>query len=410
MLLAVGLAATVVQLGFVAANAQTPGVEKGSGAQRFTNLDRLLASKDNRIRELEAEVARLRQQCANEAKAASSSPAVEQSVTAGQGASVCFRGCEFSDLGKAVRSAQAGATITVAPEINGSCAVINKPLRLVGLKAPDGRRAHLAGGVCAGKGPLVVNSHDVTIEGFEISNVSVPSRNGACIRLDPRAQDVTVRDVYCHDSENGMLGEVRGQLTIEKSVFRNNGFDRGQAHGLYIGGDDVTIRQSQILATRESGHSLKIGAQNFLLEDSLVAALSSRNSRALDAFAGGNITLRRNVIQQGPKTENNDLLGIAYETKRLRPGNHSVTLENNWFIFDDPNRRNTTLINGKKLGPWNMRGNVMVGIRKSYKKIDNQDNNSWVPDRRAAKLPVWDGTTNTLPKPGQKPRIGTSLN
>ena len=65
--------------------------------------------------------------------------------------SVCSRGCDFNDLQLAVNAAEPGGEVDVAPEINGSCAVIAKPLHLVGKRGADGRRAHLAGGVCAGK-------------------------------------------------------------------------------------------------------------------------------------------------------------------------------------------------------------------------------------------------------------------
>jgi len=389
-----GLACLVATHSGAAAN-ETPFLEQA------TNLDRLIDSKNRRIQALEQEVLRLRQSCDDRRDKVPASPAEAKPPRRSDSATVCYRGCKFRDLGKAVKAAQAGDTITVAPEINGSCAVIRKPLRLVGLKDAAGNRAHLAGGVCMGKGPLVVKSHDVTIEGFEISEVSVGGKNGACIRLDPEARDVVVRDIYCHDSQQGMLGTIKGQLLIEDSRFENNGFNRGQSHGLYLLGDSAVVRRTAVVSTRHSGHSLKIGVQDFLLEDSIIAALSSRNSRALDNFTGGTVVMRRNIIQQGPNSENSEVLGIALEPKRLKPAGHSLTLEDNWIIYDDPERNNTQLISGKKFGPWKMRGNRIVGIRKPAERIDESINDIWYDDRMAAGLPAWDGTLATLPKPGE---------
>ena len=95
---------------------------------------------------------------------------------------VCREGCQFSDLNKAIKAAESGGTVTVAPGLHGTCGVIRKPIRLIGLKDPSGKRAHLGGSVCWGKASLVITASDVLIEGFEISNVTVPEKNGACVR------------------------------------------------------------------------------------------------------------------------------------------------------------------------------------------------------------------------------------
>ena len=258
-----------------------------------------------------------------------------------------------------------------------------------------------------GKAPLVVKSEGVTIEGLEISGVSVPSRNGSCIRFDPGAENIVLRDIYCHQSEDGLLGQVKGSLLIENSRFERNGFNNGQAHGMYVWGDRLIIRNSQILATRHGGHSLKAKARSMLIEDSILAALGARNSRGIDAFGGGELILKRNVIQQGPNSDNNEIIGVAHEARRLFPNGHSVKIENNWFIFDDPNRNNRRVIAGRKLGPWVIRNNVFVGLTEHGGKFDEDVDNIWFPDRASASLPPWDSTLNSLPKPGTQPPIKT---
>jgi len=317
---------------------------------------------------------------------------------------VCREGCQFSDLNKAIEATKSGGTITVAPGIQGTCGVIRKPIRLIGLKDPSGKRAHLAGSVCWGKASLVIVASDVFIEGFEISNVTVNDRNGACVRIDPGAGDVVIRDLYCHDSENGVLGgPLKGIITIENSIFERNGANRGHAHGIYISQGDVFIlRNSQILSTKGQGHSLKSGAKRTIIENSVIAALDGANSRAVDAFGGGEVVIRRSVIQQGKNSDNNDALGIALEPRRINPAPHSTTLEDNWLIFDDRSRCCRLLFQAKQFGPFTVRGNrivAMTDIADSPLELEEAEN-QFYSDRKSAKLPEYDGTLSSLPKPG----------
>jgi len=319
-------------------------------------------------------------------------------------ATVCREGCRFSDLNEAIKAAESGGTVTVAPGLHGSCGVIQKPIRLIGLKGPSNKRAHLAGGVCWGKASLVVTASDVLIEGFEISNVTVGDRNGACIRIDSGAGDVIVRDLYCHDSENGILGgPLKGTVIVENSTFERNGADQGQAHGLYISqGDAFILRNSKILSTKGRGHSLKSGAKRTIIEDSMIAALDGANSRAVDAFGGGEVVIRRSVIQQGKNSDNHEALGISLEARRINPEPHLTIVENNWFIFDDLSRCCRLLFRAKQFGPFTVRGNKIVAMTDfAGSSLDLQETeNQLYSDRQSAKLPNYDGTVLSLPRPG----------
>jgi hypothetical protein len=329
-------------------------------------------------------------------KAAPAETSPHQTVKSANLLTVCSQGCDFNNLQTAVNAAEPGAEIDVAPEIVGGCALLNKPLHLVGKKTADGRRAHLAGGVCMGKGPLIVNAANVVIEGFEISNVNVDSGNGACIRLDPGTNNLVIKDIYCHDNQEGILGNSSGLLLIENSVFVNNGFN-ARAHGLYInGGDEVLIRHTQILSTQNSGHSLKSGARKLTVEDSIIAALNGRNSRAIDAYAGGEIVLLRNIIQQGPQSENSDEIGLAMQTASLFPDGHSLRMEGNWVISDPQGRG--ILFRGQKLGPIILQNNTFIGLKGIGFDGVQDINNRWFVNRQQAGLPEFDGSLSSLPK------------
>lgn len=316
---------------------------------------------------------------------------------------VCSQGCDFNDLQKAVNAVAPGGEISVASEINATCAVIKKPLHIVGQRGTDGRRAHLSGGVCNGKAPLVTAAGNIVIEGLEISDVSVKDGNGACIRLDPGTRDLTVRDIYCHDIQIGVLGASEGHFLIEDSLFIGNRINNGQSntlyHGLYItGGDEVLIRRSRILSTQHAGHSLKAGPRKLTVEDSIIAALNGHNSRALDAYGGGEVALLHNIIQQGPQSENSDVIGLALEPRRVLPGNHSLRLENNWVIFDNPGKG--ILIQGRKLGPITVKNNTFIGLKGMGLEGVQELDNHWFESRKEAGLAPFDGTVSSLPPAG----------
>jgi hypothetical protein len=273
---------------------------------------------------------------------------------------------------------------------------------LIGLKDKSGKRAHLAGGVCNGKGPLVLRASDVVVQGFEISNVSVPDKNGACIRINPQAGNITIRDLYCHDSEDGILGGPKhGDVTIEASRFEHNGSDAGLGHGIYIDeGDNFILRRSEIISTKGEGHTLKSGAKRTVIEDSVLAALDSQNSRAIDAYAGGVLEVRRSVIEQGQNSDNNEAIGVALEPRRINPEPHSTLIENNWIVFDDLRRCCRWLLTAKQFGPITVRGNKIVAMTDLAQPSVNAlvENNQLYRDRNEAGLPKYDGSMSSLPK------------
>jgi hypothetical protein len=257
---------------------------------------------------------------------------------------------------------------------------------------------------CEGKGSIVVKASGVIIDGLEISSVSVPSKNGACIRIDPESVDVTIKDVYCHDSEDGILGGApRGNVIVEDSVFERNGANGGQAHGIYInGGNTFVLRRSQIISTKEFGHTLKSGAKRTVIEDSVLAALDGQNSRAIDAYGGGVLQVRRSVVEQGKNSDNDEAIGIALEPKRINHRPHSTLLENNWIIFDDLGKCCRVLFMVRQLGPITVRGNKIVGMTEIAGPgvRVTAENNRHYRSRQEGGLPGGDVSLSSLPRPG----------
>lgn len=274
------------------------------------------------------------------------------------------KGCQFTRIADAVRAVRQGGVIEIHPGIYEEAAVI--AANHVRLLAQPG--AEMRGVAAQGKGALVIKGDSVTIEGLACSGIKVSSRNGACIRLEGR--NLTLRNVYFHDSEQGILGG-RGAILIEDSRFERLGAE-GRAHAIYVSGQELIIRRSRILASKDEGHEVKTRTAKTLIEDCVIASLDGDDSRLIDVSNGGAVIIRRNILEEGPASANHEMIGIGYEG--LEYPENSVLIEGNTVIVD---RSSKKLFGGP--AAMTIRDNHIVG---GYPI----DGNRYYPDRRAAGL------------------------
>lgn len=318
--------------------------------------------------------------------------------------SACASGCDASKFSNAVALLQEGGTLTIHPGDYFDCIEIRKSMTVVGAIGPDGSRAHLKKIACNGKAAIDVNAPNVEIRGLKISEISVPSKNGACIRVAKTTKTLAIKNIICLNSEDGFLGATAadGKLTVEDSVFEGHGRD-GRAHGVYInGGGEAILRNVKILAS-DDGHLLKTGASSMLVENSVIAALGGNSGAAINAYGGGKLTVRNSVLQLGPNAQNNNFLSYADEPSRIVAGGvHAINIENNWIIYDDAKRCCRWLFNSRSniLDQISVRDNKFVGGITPVKAMVNMSANKEFKDRAAAGLPPYDGTLSSIPKPG----------
>ncbi len=279
------------------------------------------------------------------------------------------RDCQFRSLSEAVAALRDGDRLEIAAGDYREAARLTA--NGVTIAAAEG--AALRDTAYDGKAALLILGNDTVIEGLECSGIQVPAQNGACIRL--RGRNLTLRNVYFHDSQQGLLsgGEV-GEVIIEDSRFERLGAV-GRAHAIYMSdGDHLIVRRSRILSSKDEGHEIKSRARRTTIEDNEIGSLLGQDSRAIDLPNGGEITIRNNIIQKGPNSLNPDLIGIALE-KSVEP--HAVSwviVTGNTLILDRPGRLMHSLI------PVQMTDNEIVsGSPRS--------GNNWHPDRTAAGLP-----------------------
>lgn len=319
---------------------------------------------------------------------------------------VCLDGrCPFASISAAAKQARSGAVLVVAPGRYSDCLnTRGKSLAIVGLRGKAGERPsfHAA---CSGKGAFVANGDQFLLRGIDITGIAVPSLNGACVRLEGqgRVQRAALIDVECRQSENGVLGTTgQGSLIVRQSRFIANGANGGQAHGLYIhGGEEVLIDRSLIASTKSQGHSLKVGAPRLIVERSTLAALNGYNSRAIDFYGGGVLLVRGSVLQQGPKSDNHDMIALGMEPKRANTGAvEAAAIVQTWLIYDDPKRCCRWLFQGTRRGPISVSQSVFVGVNGSKIPYEAGPGLKRFGRRKGAGLPPYDGTLSSLPTAG----------
>ena len=246
-------------------------------------------------------------------------------------------GKQFATPCAAIAVAAAGDTIQIDSSVTyvgDVCAWTTPSLTLQGV---GGARAHIdAGGLNSqGKGIWVISGANTTVENIEFSGATVPDHNGVGIRQ--QADNLTVRNCYFHDNEEGILTDasLTSTITIEFTEFGFNGFGDGQSHNVYIGNIGTLIFRYNYSHHAIIGHLLKTrAAQNFILYNRLSDEATGTSSYQIDIPNGGLSYVIGNVIEQGPLNDNSTF--IAYLEEGTNPGNPNEQLFviNNTFAND----------------------------------------------------------------------------
>jgi hypothetical protein len=189
----------------------------------------------------------------------------------------------------------------------------------------DGRSA-------GGKAIWVVSGANITIDSVEFHNAAVPDRNGAGIRAEHRSGDLRIVNSGFFDNENGILSAAGPvTLTIERSEFARNGFGDGQSHNLYAN----NIARLTVLASHfheaKIGHNLKSRAAQSVIENSyFMDGPNGTASYQMDFPNGGDVLLRGNLVQKGPKADNAN--GIAFGLEGLTQPVNRLALVHNTLV------------------------------------------------------------------------------
>ena len=235
----------------------------------------------------------------------------------------------------AIAAAGAGDTILIeaAGAYDGDvCAWSTNGLTLRGI---NGRpRIDAAGNDSQGKAIWVISGNDTTIDNVELSGCHVPDANGAGIRQ--QGANLTVRNAWFHDNENGILaGEnIASTITIEYSEFAHNGAGDGYSHNLYIGHVAQLVFRYNWSHDAVVGHLLKSrAARNDILYNRLTGEAGGSESYEINLPNGGLSYVIGNLVEQPSTTQNGAMLD--YLSEGLGPNTDDrLFVVNNTFVND----------------------------------------------------------------------------
>ncbi len=183
-----------------------------------------------------------------------------------------------------------------------------------------GGKAHIKMGPSAipnQKALWVIQGDNTTVENIEFSDATVPDKNGAGIRQE--GTNLIVKNCYFHDNEDGILTSANSEseILIEYSEFANNGYGDGYSHNMYIGNIKKFTIQYSYTHHAKVGQNIKTRAEeNYILYNRIMDSTDGTASRSIDVPDGGLTYIIGNVIQQGPKTQNSNMVGYASESAK----------------------------------------------------------------------------------------------
>jgi hypothetical protein len=208
----------------------------------------------------------------------------------------------------------------------------------------------------ADKAIWVIQGNNTTIERIEFSLCVSTASNGAGIRQE--GFNLTVRNCYFHDNQNGILAGALTpcKITVEFCEFNANGAGDGFSHNLYIGKVDTLLFRYNYSHHCKIGHELKSRADvNYILYNRLSNEASGTASREIDLPNGGVSIIMGNIIHQGSSGTNSGMIGYGLEGY-TNSGWHNLYLVNN------------TLINEKSTGTFLALANS-ANLYKGYNNI-----------------------------------------
>ena len=140
----------------------------------------------------------------------------------------------------------------------------------------------------------------------------------------------------------------------------------------------LILRNSAFLSSTNEGHEIKSRAAKNTIENNVIASLDGVDSRLIDLPEGGENIIRKNVLQNGPASSNQDVIGIGLEGDKGLHTQNSTLIEENTFLMERP-RANVLSHHRNVPAPRIERNKVIGGERPG-------GNNTWFPTREAAGL------------------------
>ncbi|MFW6198193.1 MAG: right-handed parallel beta-helix repeat-containing protein [Acidobacteriota bacterium] len=289
-------------------------------------------------------------------------------------------GQQLRTPGEAAAVARSGDVIEIEAGVYPGDVAVWRQDRLT-IRGVDGR-AHLRadGNHAEGKAIWVIKGNNTTVQNIEFSGATVPDRNGAGIRQEGR--NLTVRNCYFHDNENGILAgdHPRSKIIVEHSIFENNGYGEGRTHNIYINGIRRFVFRYNWTHHTRIGHNVKTRAKrSYILYNRIMDGDDGTSSYAVDLSNGGLVVMVGNVIQQGPETDNSTIVafgaeGLTHRRNKLFFIHNTVVNDRHagtflWITGGEPDK--VKVVNNLFVGPGDIDRDPDFKIRRNLFSRDD---------------------------------------
>lgn len=231
-----------------------------------------------------------------------------------------------------------------------------------------------------GKAAIITKGKNITIINIECKNITVRDQNGSCIRSE--GENLTVDHVYFHDSEQGILSSRNEYLHITDSRFEKLG-KNGQAHGIYIDAGELIIEKSLFIASVSEGHEIKSRARKTVIKNSVIASLSSEDSRLLDVPNGGELIISDSVLEKGPQSANSTAIGYGLEG--IKHALNKITIEKSVIVLERNGNNKLIDIRADSHLSFKAANNIII----AKEDLDISGINWVFPSRKEAKIDAY---------------------
>ncbi len=167
-----------------------------------------------------------------------------------------------------------------------------------------------------GKAIWVTSGNDIKIDNVEMSGAHVPDLNGAGIRIE--GTNLSITNSYFHDNENGIMSSTNAasSIVVANSEFAKNGAcvdGHGCSHNMYIGAVGSFTLTGSYTHNASVGHLIKSRALKNIITYNRITGEQGTDSYEVDIPNGGETYLIGNSIEQGPNSQNSNIIAYAEE-------------------------------------------------------------------------------------------------
>jgi pectate lyase len=265
----------------------------------------------------------------------------------------------YKTLAEGMKAAADGDRILIAAGEYFDCANVRLNHVTIEGAGPDGSSV-LTDKACNGKALLITAGNDITVRNMTLQRARVPDGNGAGIRAE--GTNLTVDHVKFINNEDGILAAPNPASTIlikDSEFIRNGSCQASCAHGIYVNRIKLLrVENSKFFETKQAHHIKSRATRTEVIGCTIEDGPNGTSSYLIEAPNGGDVVIRNNTLEKGPKSENHTS-AIMIGAEGVDQPTPEILVENNTFRNDGT--YNTFLVANMTATEAILKGNKLSG-------------------------------------------------